>query len=193
MMITVDERYLVPFQNLLAERGIGEPTVFADVEYFEEEPVFLYYSQLDFLSDLWFPDANRVLIRATALHLARIVASVSYIPAEHGKTILRMVSVTGWEGDPSDGQTNYEGCSGFLAPYIWCANLSDPRRSEFRLWPVSSTAGAFVKEAIGGDERFSVVEGPPDKFGALVPERVYIYMKGSEGTDHLIPKRKNGS
>jgi hypothetical protein len=185
MMISVDPRYLEPFQNLLAERGISDPTTFADVEYFDEEPVYLYYNQLDFLSDLWYPDANRFLIRATALHLESIVSSASHSPREHGKTILRMVSVAGWQGDPSDGQTNADGSAGFLSPYIWCANLSDPRLNKFPVWPVSSRAGIFVRDAIGDDERFSVVEGPPNKFGAPVPDRVYIYMPGSEGTDRL--------
>jgi len=185
MTISVESRYMEPFRKILVQRGIDDPQVFADVEYFEEEPVYLYYDQLGFLSDLLFPDANRVLIRATALHLERIVSSVSHSSSEHGKTIVRMISLTGWEGDPLDGQTNYDGTQGFLHPYIWCANLSDPRLDEISLGPVASAAGAFVSEAIGDDERFAVAEGQPERFGPPVPNRVYVYIPGSEGTDRL--------
>lgn len=182
-MLELESHYAASFRELLSNREMSDPAAFADVEYFEEEPVYLYYDQLDFLAGLSYSAANSVLIRGTALHLARVVSSAPRAP--EGKCILRMVSITDWLGD-YPGAGNYDGSTGFLTPHIWMANLSDPRLDgEFPVWHPSSEAAHFVRNVISDDSRFSVAEGPLDRFGAPAPDRVYIYLPGSEGTDRL--------
>jgi hypothetical protein len=183
--ITVDERYLQAFQNVLAEEGVADPEVFMDVDLFDEYPVYTRFRQLDYLSSLPFAEANRILIKCSALYLERIVAFAAQRGCVPGKTILRMISVTGWLDEDDERRRNYDGTVDFLQPYIWRANLDNPALHKFALRPVTSPGGHFTRDALNGDDRFAVAEGSPDKFGRPSPERVDIYMAGSEGTDRL--------
>lgn len=186
MHISIEKSYVEAVDAILAEDGITDPSAFMDVEYFDQYPFYLYISQLDFLSHLPFAEANRVLVKASALYLERLVALATQRGPLPGKTILRMISVSDWKNRNDDGQPNYDGTTAYLTPYIWLANLDDPRLGSFTVHPVKTAAGLFVKDPLNQDERFRVAEGSPDKFGAPAPEHVYIYMPGSEGTDRLI-------
>jgi hypothetical protein len=185
MQITVEERYAQAFHNVLEEDQISNPKVFLDVNDVDEVPVYSYLDQLDYLSSLPFAEANQILIRCTALFLQDIVSTARQHGATPGKTILRMVSVTGWLNENDDRVMNYDGTTNFLRPNIWLANLDHPNLSNFSVHPVSSPAGHFTKKTINADERFMVAEASPDRFGRPSPERTYIYMPGSEGTDRL--------
>jgi hypothetical protein len=185
MRIMVEDRYLRAFNKVLAEERIADPEVFMDVEWYDEVPVWSRFLQLGYLSSLSFAEANRILIRCTVLYMDRIVAFAAQRGRVPGMTILRMVSVIGWDDENDQGQRNYDGTTDFLQPYIWRANLDHPALNNISVWPVTSPAGLFTQGAVNGDDRFSVGEGPPDKFGQPSPERVYIYIPGSEGTERL--------
>jgi hypothetical protein len=190
MHISVEKSYTEALDAILAEGGIADPPDFMDVDYFDHYPFYLYISQLDFLSHLPFAEANRVLLKASALYLERLVALATRRGPLAGKTILRMISVADWQDRNDDGHSNYDGTTAYLTPYIWLANLDDPRLGSFTVHPVTTAAGLFVKDALNQDERFRVAEGSPDKFGAPAPEHVYIYMPGSEGTDRLVARSR---
>jgi hypothetical protein len=185
MHITVNERYQRAFRQLLAEERIGDPAVFMDVDVFDEVPVYSRFQELGFLSPLPYVEANEVLIKSTALYLDRIVSYASRQAPVPGKTILRMVSVTGWQHEDESRRMNYDGSFDFLRPNIWLGNFANPKLNNLRFWPVGSPAGSFVKSAINDDHRFRVLEGRPDKFGGPSPDRVYIYIPGSEGSDRI--------
>jgi hypothetical protein len=184
--LAVDENYLRAFNHVLAEDQIADPAVFLDVDWYDAVPVYSYHDQLDYLSDLPFAEANRVLIRCTVLYLERIVAFAAQRDSLAGKTILRMVSVTGWQDENDQRQRNYDGTTDFVTPYIWLANLDHPGLSDFALDKATSPAGRFTQDAVNADTRFAVAEGKPDKFGQPSPTHVYIYMLGSEGTRQLL-------
>jgi hypothetical protein len=185
MRITVEERYMRGFNNVLTEQGISDPEIFMDVDWFDEFPVYSYFDQLGYLSSLPFIEANRILIRCSVLYLERIAALAIRHGRVPGKTILRMISVTGWQNENDERQRNYNGAVDFVQPYIWRANLDHPGLRDFSLHPITSPAGRFTRDAVSGDDRFAVAEGRPDKFGQPSPERVDIYMPGSEGTERL--------
>lgn len=186
MNIAVERPYADKFRKVLDEEQIGDPAVFLDVDVFDEVPVYSRFHQLEFLSGLSFAEANSILIRLAVLHLERVVSYAAKHERRGGKTILRMVSVTGWLNESESGQMNFDGLTGFVRPNIWLANLSNPKLSNFSVWPAESPAGLFVKVAMDDDDRYAVVEGPPDRFGAPSPARVYIFMPGSEGADRLL-------
>jgi hypothetical protein len=185
MNITEEQPYVDRFREMLDEEQIGDPAAFLDVDVFDEVPVYSRFQQLGFLSGLSFAEANSVLIRLTALYLDTVVSYSANQPRQKGKTILRMVSVTGWLNEDDSGQMNFDGLSGFVRPNMWLANFDNPKLSHFSIWPAVSPAGLFVRMAMNDDGRFAVVEGPPERFGAPSPNRVYIYMPGSEGVDRL--------
>jgi hypothetical protein len=185
MSLSVEQAYARKFSQLLDEEQIGDPAVFLDVDVFDEVPVYSRIYQLEFLSELSFTEANITLIRLAALYLERVVSYAAKHERPIGKTILRMVSITGWLNENDSGQTNSDGSVDFIRPNIWLANFDNPKLSNFTVWPAVSPAGLFVKSALGDDERFAVAEGAPDKFGAPSPARVYIYMPGSEGAERL--------
>jgi hypothetical protein len=185
MNIAVEQPYVDRFREILDEEQIGDPAVFLDVDVFDEVPVYSRFHQLGFLSGLSFAEANDILIRLTALYLDAVVSYAANQPRQNGKTILRMVSITGWLSENDARQINFDGLSDFLRPNIWLANLDNPKLSEFSVWSAVSPAGLFVTAAMNDDNRFAVVEGPPERFGAPSPSRVYIYMPGSEGADRL--------
>jgi Immunity protein 15 len=185
MNITVEQSYADRFQEILDEEQIGDPAVFLDVDVFDEVPVYSRFHQLDFLSGLSFAEANGNLIRLTALYLDRVVSYAANQERQDGKTILRMVSITGWLNENYSGQMNLDGSADFVRPNIWLANLDSPKLSSFSVWPAASPAGLFVIAAMNNDDRFAVVQGAPERFGAPSPARVYIYMLGSEGADRL--------
>lgn len=186
MKITVAQSYADKFQELLDEERIGDPAVFLDVNVFDEVPVYSRFHQLGFLSGLSFAEANGNLIRLTALYLDKVVSYAAMNQEQQGgKTILRMVSITGWLNENDSGQMNFDGSVDFVRPNIWLADLDSPKLSSFSVWPIVSPAGLFVNTVMNNDARFSVAEGPPERFGAPSPSRVYIYMPGSEGTDRL--------
>jgi hypothetical protein len=193
--ITVEDRYKHEFETVLAQLGIADPAVFLDVDWYEDMPVYTRFHQLDYLSSLSFDEANRILIRCTALYLERVVASAAQHGGVPGKTILRMAAITGWLDQNDDRQLNYDGTTDFLTPYIFLANLDHPGLRDFTLYPVTSPAGHFTEDAVSGDDRFAVAEGQPDKFGGPSPEHTYIYMPGSEGTERLriaAPRSRDG-
>jgi hypothetical protein len=183
--ITVKDRYLQEFQDVLREEEIADPEVFLDVDWYDNVPVYSRFRQLDYLSSLPFAEANRILIRCTVLYLERIVAFAGEHGRVPGKTILRMSSITGWQNENDERQRNYDGTTGFVKPYIFLANLDHEGLRDFALYPVTSPAGRFTEDAVNGDDRFAVAEGRPDKFGQPSPMHVYIYMPGSEGTERL--------
>jgi hypothetical protein len=185
MQISVRKTGTTALNAVLIENGIADPAVFMDVDYFDHYPFYLHISQLDFLSHLSFAEANRVLVKASALYLERLVALATQRGPLPGKTILRMISVADWQDRNDDGKPNYNGAAAYLTPYILLANLADPRLSSFTVHPVKTTAGLFVKDALNRDKRFRVAEGSP-KPGAAAPEHVYIYIPGSEGSDRLV-------
>ena len=185
MKITVEQSYADRFMEILDEQQIGDPAVFLDVDVFDEDPAYSFLDQLDFLSGLSFREANAILIRLAALYLERVVSYAGKHERGDGKTILRMVSIIGWLDKNDSGQMNFDGSADFVQPYIWRADLDDPKLSSLTVWPAVSPAGLFVNVAMDNDDRFAVVEGPPDRFGAPSPARVYIYMPGSEGADRL--------
>jgi hypothetical protein len=188
--ITVGQAYSDRFTEILDEQQIGDPAVFLDVDVFDEYPVYSFLDQLDFLSKISFSEANVILIRLAALYLERVVSYAAKRKHAGGKVILRMLSINGWLQRGDSGQMNFDGSADFMQPYIWRADLDDPKLSNFTVWPAVSPAGLFVKASMGNDDRFAVAEGPPDKFGAPSPARVYIYMPGSEGTGRLLsPER----
>lgn len=183
--ITVEDRYLQAFENVLAEEGIADPRVFLDVDWYKDMPVYTRYRQLDYLSSFSFAEANRILIRCSAMYLQRLIALASQRGGVSGKTILRMVSVTDWDDENDSRQRNYDGTVAFVAPYIFVINLDHPGLRNFALHPVASPAGRFTQDAVDGDDRFAVAEEGPDKFGQPSPSHTYIYMPGSEGTERL--------
>jgi hypothetical protein len=185
MNLSVEQGYARKFNRLLDEEQIGDPAVFLDADVFDEVPVYSRMRQLDFLSKLGFTEANIILIRLAALYLERVVSYAAKHQRPIGKTILRMVSITGWLNENDSGQMNSDGSVDFIRPNIWLANFDNPKLSNFSVWPAVSPAGLFVKSALGYDDTFAVAEGAPDKFGAPSPARVYIYMPGSEGTDRV--------
>jgi hypothetical protein len=185
MNITVEQPYVDRFREILDEEQIGDPAVFLDVDVFDEVPVYSRFHQLGFLSGLSFTEANGILIRLTALYLDTVVSYAANQARQNSKTIIRMVSITGWLNENDSGQMNFDGSSDFVRPNIWLANLDNSKLSEFSVWPAASPAGLFVTVAMNDDDRFAVVEGPPERFGAPSPSRVYIYMPGSEGADRL--------
>ena len=183
--ISVDERYQRAFYDVLVEDKIADPKVFLDVDWYDSVPVYSRYDQLGYLSPLPFAEANRILIRCTVLYLERIVAFAAQRERTPGKTILRMVSVTGWQDENDSRQRNYDGTTDFVVPHIWIANLDHPGLSDFSLDSITSPAGSFTQDTVNGDDRFAVAEGKPDKFGQPSPTHVYVYMPGSEGTQQL--------
>jgi hypothetical protein len=183
--ITVEDRYMHAFENVLAEQGIADPQVFMNVDWYDDMPVYSYLDQLGYLSSLSFADANRILIRCSALYLERIVAFAAERGRAPGKTILRMASITGWQNENDERQRNYDGTVDFVTPYIFLANLDHQGLRDFALYPVTSPAGRFTEDAVNGDDRFAVAEERPDKFGQPSPMHVYIYMPGSEGTERM--------
>jgi hypothetical protein len=185
MKIKTEQSYINRFHEILDEEQIGDPAVFVDVDVFDEVPVYSRFHQLEFLSKLGFAEANSILIKLAALYLEAIVSYAAKQERRSGKTILRMVSVTGWLQESNSGQMNFDGSADFVRPNIWLGNFDNPKLANFSVWPVVSPAGLFVKAAMDNDDRFAVVEGAPDRFGAPSPARVYIYMPGSEGTDRL--------
>lgn len=185
MIITVQQLYADKFQEVLYEEQLGDPALFLDVDVFDEVPVYSRIHQLDFLSGLSFAKANNILVRLTALYLGTIVSYAAKQEGQKGKTILRMVSVTGWLNENDSGEMNFDGSMDFVRPNIWLANLDNPKLSDFSVWPAVSLAGLFVGAAMNDDDRFAVVEGPPERFGAPSPARVYIYMPGSQSADRL--------
>ena len=73
MRISVEKAHVEALDAILAEGGIADPPDFMDVlDYFDHYPFYLYVSQLDFLSHLPFAEANRVLVKASALYLERL-------------------------------------------------------------------------------------------------------------------------
>jgi hypothetical protein len=170
---------------ILDEQRIGDPAVFLDVDVFDEVPVYSRFHQLEFLSGLSFLEANAILTKLAALHLERVVSYAAKHERPGGKTILRMVSIIGWLDKNDSGQMNFDGSADFVQPYIWLADFDNPKLSKFSVWPAVSPAGLFVKNVLDDDDRFAVVEGAPDKFGAPSPARVYIYMPESEGAERL--------
>lgn len=185
MNITVAQFYADKFRELLDAEQIGDPAVFLDVDVFDEVPVYSRFHQLDFLSGLSFAEANGYLIILTALYLDTVVSYAANQERQSDKTILRMVSITGWLSENDSGQMNFDGSTDFVRPNIWLANLDNPKLSNFSVSPVASPAGVFVNAAMNDDARFAVVEGSPERFGAPSPARVYIYMPRSEGADRL--------
>jgi hypothetical protein len=181
----IEDSYVNKFQEILDKENISDPAVFLDVDAFDEVPIYSRLHQLDFLSGLSFAEANGILIRLTILHLDTVVSYAANQRRQNRKTILRMVSVTGWLNENDSGQRNFDGLSDFVRPNIWLANFDNPKLSGFSVWPAVSPAGLFVTATMNKDDRFAVAEGPPERFGAPSPARIYINMPGSEGADRL--------
>ncbi|WP_406300700.1 Imm15 family immunity protein (plasmid) [Embleya sp. NBC_00888] len=162
----VDPKYADGFARLIRQERLDDFDGFLrPVELFDEPPLWSRYDRLTFLDGLPVEEKNRLLIRAAAAHLPRIV--------EHGRGhhFVCMSTVLGW--DEFD-----EG--GLLRPAFWYADPrtrpdpADPRGilDYLRFAPVTSDRGRFVAEALDHDPNLPVTEDEAGVDAAIW--RVYV-------------------
>jgi hypothetical protein len=161
---------------VLADEALADLRVFADVQVFEELPIYSRYKQIEFLDGLNIADQNRELILAGVRHLDRID---EYFRAQEDNLagIVRMVSITDWWVDGErGGGTCTDGSTEILTPHIWLGNLGHERMSRFRVFPPRSRAALFVVGAVGPG--YDVFDSELNEINAWCPDRVYIARAG---------------
>ncbi|GCE02190.1 Imm15 family immunity protein [Embleya hyalina] len=161
----VDPRFVPEFVDLIhCERLDDLDRFLGPVELFDELPLYSRFHQLAFLDSLSVGQKNRLLIRAAAAHLPRIV--------EHGRghDFFCMLSVLSWD--------EWE-LGGLIEPAFWYTkpsnrpDPSDPRGilDYLRFRPPTSRYGLFVADALDHDPRYVIRD---DSGTDPLTRRVYV-------------------
>jgi hypothetical protein len=148
-MIGGEPRFAARFEAMLAAHGIADPQVWAEVETFDEVPIYSRFSELEFLDELSIAEKNRELILAAVRQLERIeehFRAQGHDPDRY----FRLVSITDWWVDGErGGGTCTDGTTELLTPHIWIGNAEDEDLENFKVYPRRSACASFVARVVG--------------------------------------------
>jgi hypothetical protein len=165
-------QFSVEFGKLLEDEHIADPRVWADVEVYDEVPLYSRLSQLSFLKGLSIADQNRQLIRAAVRQLD--VITKYFESHEDGRQLLRLVSIIGWWADAERGGGRcMDGTDEVIQPYLWIGNMRHERMREFKVYRPRSRCASFVSRAVNSTD-YSVFESNLDEMTQWCPDRVYV-------------------
>lgn len=172
-----DLPYASCFDALLDQEGLADPALFAEVEVYDEVPLYSRLSQLQFLAGLPIQEQNRQLVRTAVRHLDRIRENRLRHSSVVDKRVLRLISVTGWWVDAERDGICTDGTSELILPNFWLGNLDDERMKDFKLYLPTSRPAIFVSEALSTSE-YQVFESALTESTMWCPMRVYVGFPG---------------
>jgi hypothetical protein len=160
------------FQELFAEEELTDPGAFADVEVFDELPIYSYFDQLAFLDGLSILEKNSELIMAAVRHVDHLNENLRSQRADPDR-IIRMVSIAGWwvDGEYGGGICT-DGSTELLLPYIFVGNLGHERMKDFKVHRPRSRAASFVADLAGS--AYVITEDELNEVNGWCPTRVNV-------------------
>jgi hypothetical protein len=167
--------YEEQFQRLLADRGLADPEVFAEVEIYDSDPIFTRLSQLGFMQGLSVAQQNAQLIMAAVHHLDRIERHFAS-PDPNRRGIVRMVAITSWWADDDQGGHCTDGTAEIVRPEFWVGNLAHEKMRTFKIFRPRSDAARFVDRLMS--PAYEVYEEQLTGTNAWCPNWVYVAPTG---------------
>jgi hypothetical protein len=177
MGLEIDERYREPLGELVTRHGLDDLSSFLAVSEYEETPLYLRYSELDFMRGLSFRDQNRLLIVTAALQIREVTRQLLEMHGPATPRQLFMVSVSDWWQIDSGVWKEVDGSNGLLTPAIWFGDFESNALRGFHPAPPSTVGSTFVEECLRRDSAFALHEGISNAPGGPYLERVYVRIR----------------